>query len=482
MTIGEHILFGKYRLCRKLGSGLSGTVYLAFHMELEEYRAVKIVPKTVSGYETFRKEALFLKELRHPGIPVVHDVEEDENNSYLIEEYLEGESLYALVKRLGGLSEDMAVDFGIQICRLVQFMYSAENPILHLDLQPKNLLVCGQTVRLTDFDHACHASDARHAGKRYGTAGFAAPELRSGEALDCRTDIYAIGALLFYMCTGCIPEETPGNAGIMPERKLGRVIRSCMAADKTMRYPSAGALLEELEDLRTEWRGPAVQSQIIRFAGVRHGIGTTHAAIGLSGFLTAYRHPALYREAHDSDMVRKFAKNFGAVPDRAGNFRMGSVDFRPYYGKSVQMTCPYYPFIVEDMGTDWKTAAARTEEPDFMVLVSTGKWWEIDETVHAVRELFPVCRPVLLFNHMDQTFHLRLPEDLKSLPAVYLPFFPNPLEGKPAESCYREIMKAGTGERGKWENTAEKKKRRKISREPSASRESGKASEPRTWR
>ena len=55
-------------------------MYLAFHLELEEYRAIKVVPKAVSGYETFRKEALFLKELRHPGIPIVYDVEEDEDS------------------------------------------------------------------------------------------------------------------------------------------------------------------------------------------------------------------------------------------------------------------------------------------------------------------------------------------------------------------------------------------------------------------
>ena len=72
--IGEHVLFGKYRLCRKLGAGRSGNVFLAWHTELEEYRAVKIVPKTMADYETFRKEALFLKTLRHPGIPLVYDV------------------------------------------------------------------------------------------------------------------------------------------------------------------------------------------------------------------------------------------------------------------------------------------------------------------------------------------------------------------------------------------------------------------------
>ena len=55
-------------------TGRSGTVYLAYHVELEEYRAVKVVPKSLADYDTFRKEALFLKTLRHPGIPIVYDV------------------------------------------------------------------------------------------------------------------------------------------------------------------------------------------------------------------------------------------------------------------------------------------------------------------------------------------------------------------------------------------------------------------------
>ena len=166
--IGEHVLFGKYRLCRKLGAGRSGNVFLAWHTELEEYRAVKIVPKTMADYETFRKEALFLKTLRHPGIPLVYDVEEDLTNSYLIEEYLEGESLYALVKRLGSLSMKTAAEIGIQVCRLIQFMNTADNPILYLDLQPKNLLVCNGAVRLIDFDHAQYAEDVTAFGERYG--------------------------------------------------------------------------------------------------------------------------------------------------------------------------------------------------------------------------------------------------------------------------------------------------------------------------
>ena len=79
---GSTILFGKYELCRLLGRGRNGTVYLAKHKELEEYRAIKQVPKSCVDYDQFRKEDLILKDIRHPGIPVVYDLEEDEDFCY----------------------------------------------------------------------------------------------------------------------------------------------------------------------------------------------------------------------------------------------------------------------------------------------------------------------------------------------------------------------------------------------------------------
>ena len=92
-----------------LGRGRSGTVYLAKHKDLEEYRAVKLVEKTRMDYEQFRKEALILKELRHPGIPIVYDLVETEQFSLLIEEFLEGETLYALVSGMGHFSFRFAI-------------------------------------------------------------------------------------------------------------------------------------------------------------------------------------------------------------------------------------------------------------------------------------------------------------------------------------------------------------------------------------
>ena len=91
------------------------------HIGLEEYRAIKRISKRDADYDTFRKEALVLKELRHPGIPMIYDLEEDSEFFYLIEEYLEGYSLYALIVNQGPIQEAEAVRYGMQVCVLVAY-------------------------------------------------------------------------------------------------------------------------------------------------------------------------------------------------------------------------------------------------------------------------------------------------------------------------------------------------------------------------
>ena len=391
-----------------MGNGRSGTVYLAYHIELEEYRAVKIVPKSIADYDTFRKEALFLKTLRHPGIPIVYDVEEDTGYSYLIEEYLEGESLYALVKRMGSLSVKAAVDLGIQICRIIQFMNSAENPILYLDLQPKNLLVCNGDLRLTDFDHVQYASDAAAFGERYGTIGFAAPEQYTGESLDCRTDVYAIGALLFFMSRGDVPGKALEYRNEPEYRKLDRIIRGCMERKKEARYQSAKELQETLQELQDQLKERAAESRIVVFAGAAAGIGTTHAALGMSYFLTRNGCPALYQEAYDTDTVRVLAKNMGIKTDRTGVYRIGCGSILPYYGEAVKLPYLYFPVVIKDAGVI--RPEETLPEADFYVLVCGGKWWEIDRSVNAAKTLRSRGKVILLFNHMEKKTRLKLPK------------------------------------------------------------------------
>ena len=142
--------------------------------------------KMDTDYERFKKEALILKRLRHPGIPIVYDLEEEAFQSYLIEEFLEGDSFYDLIREKGHLNQDTVIRYGIQICDLVQYLHSAEQiPILYLDLQPKNLLVCHEQVKLLDFDHADFLDGANREPVRFGTPGYAAPEQSGDMELWC---------------------------------------------------------------------------------------------------------------------------------------------------------------------------------------------------------------------------------------------------------------------------------------------------------
>ena len=143
-----------------IGRGRSGTVFLARHLGLDEERAIKRVRRTESG---FIQEAALLKRLRHPGIPIIYDLEIDENYYYLIEEYLCGESLYARIERTGSLQTGELIRLGIELCRIMNYLHSFKpNPILYLDLHPGNLLICREQLKLIDFDQAALASLSRN--------------------------------------------------------------------------------------------------------------------------------------------------------------------------------------------------------------------------------------------------------------------------------------------------------------------------------
>ena len=327
-------------------------MYLAYHVELEEYRAVKVVPKSIADYDTFRKEALFLKTLRHPGIPIVYDVEEDTGYSYLIEEYLEGESLYALVKRLGSLSVKTAVNLGIQICRIIQFMNSAENPILYLDLQPKNLLVCNGVLRLTDFDHAQYASDAAAFGERYGTIGFAAPEQYNREKAVIQSDIYSLGMVILFMVShGHIVTDENHKLSEISSRysSLYHVINKSLHHEWGLRYSSVTYLKQELQSIMN-WGGGTDEklSYIIQVAGDKAGIGTTHTVMCMAHFLKKKGINCVVADRSGSRRVMPAFVKEGLMDD--GSYIYKGIRIIPDYNNAISVTGIKAEVILVDSG------------------------------------------------------------------------------------------------------------------------------------
>lgn len=370
---------------------------MARHLGLNEYRAVKCVPKYKVDHAAFCAEAMVLKKLNHPGIPLVYDMEEDAECFYLIEEYLEGCSLYALIRDQGTLQEDLAVRYGLQICSLVEYLHhSCNQPILHLDLQPNNLIIWNDTVRLIDFDHAADRIQASAARVRYGTEGCAAPEqYTSDHPLDERTDIYAIGAILRFMVQGTLKPDA--GQGAVLWKPLEAVIRKCMEPDMELRYQSVRETGEALERILASGRirnrfqkkpentkEKSISSHRIILAGNRSGAGVTHLALGLCVCLKRQGVRVLYEERNHTGAVRNMTRALGGIrAGKDGILNIKGLDIRPWYGPAACLEEPeqFFQVVLEDFGTDWKGAGEELGKGDGICLgVVCQSLWEREWT------------------------------------------------------------------------------------------------------
>ncbi len=470
MTAKDTVLFGKYQLIRILGQGRNGDVFLARHLELDAYRAIKRVLKSSARCEQFRREALLLKRLKHPCIPIVYDLEEDSQFSYLVEEFLEGDSLYDLVQSRGPLNQDAVIRYGIQICGLVQYLHSAETiPILYLDLQPRNLLVCHGQVKLLDFDRSDTLMEANEVEERYGTEGFVAPEQRNGGYLDVRTDVYQIGAILAYMSVGAPQAE---GSGMTLPGELGSIIRRCRQADPDRRYASADEVAEALGGLRYGANGQRliqIPSLTIALASARAGAGTTHIAIGLACWLNRQGYPALYEEKNRSGDVRAMGERLGISADSYGIYTIRKLPMMPRYGDAVQLAAHAYPTVVSDYGTEITEAAGAVSAAReaggkaVLLIVCGGKWWDGSsiETLSALLSDAGIGAEeggrgglILLYNRVAAGA-LSPPASLRRCRSFKVPYFADPFrpEGEAGSFCGAVLaghMRDGEEVKGQW--------------------------------
>lgn len=449
-----------------IGRGRTGTVYLAKHESLGEYRAIKEVPKSDACYEQFLREARIMKELHHPSIPIIYDLEETDTHCYLIEEFLEGESLMTLVQRWSYLSRSMVIRYGIQICSLVQYLHSAgRDPILHLDLQPNNLLLCHDVIKLVDFGNADYLTQANETNIRCGTPGCAAPEQYTKEPLDERTDIYAIGVLLFYLATGQLPErlgqENRTDWDMALGRELGTLVRDCLQI-REKRLKTALEVKLRLEALMETEPRPIQENsdvaRIVSIVGSVPNIGVTHLALGLSSCLWRWGISNLYEERNLSGHGIILAEYAHADPDSSGICQVGSWRLLPHYGPQVRLKeAGEFQVYIRDYGTDWTAAVRDHEKTDFLkkslVCVCGGKPYNQIENSRAVRKLGG-NQTVLIFNFLEPGFLPSCPQKGLERETLFMPYFPKTERpDEDAESFYRELWDRLTEKKGDGKTT-----------------------------
>ncbi len=268
------LFHGRYLIQGPLGRGGMGMVYRAHDKTLDETVAIKVLRPDFAQDPTmagrFRSEIKLARKVRHRNVCVIHDYGEERGLLYISMELVEGLDLKQVLKQRGALPVEEAFDVSIQIAEGLQSVHDAG--IIHRDLKTPNIMVDPQRVaRLMDFGIAKRqegggASTAT--GQVLGTPEYMSPEQAQGQRVDFRSDVYALGIVIYEIFTGDVPfrgetpistilkhlhDPPPIDTARVPD-PLRPVLRRALAKDPEARYPSARALADALRDARASSR------------------------------------------------------------------------------------------------------------------------------------------------------------------------------------------------------------------------------------
>lgn len=229
--VAEGTLVGKrYRILTQIGKGGMSTVYLAMDSSLNKQWAVKEIRNVTDPVQrdlvirSLTVEANMIKRFDHPAIPRIVDLIEEKSSLFVVMDYVEGQTLSALLKKKGAQKEEDVVDWGIQLCDVLDYLHRRKPPVVFRDVKPSNIMLTPDgAIKLIDFGIALEigkgAVDKPLIGddRQLGTPGYGAPEqFDEHGVVDARTDIYALGASLFHLLTGSHPRKN----GIVPIRQI----------------------------------------------------------------------------------------------------------------------------------------------------------------------------------------------------------------------------------------------------------------------
>src|SRR4051812_3139426 len=253
------IVAGRYRMAGLLGEGGMGEVYRATDLTLGQSVALKFLPETAAGntrlLERFHGEVRIARQVSHPNVCRVYDIGEIEGVPFISMEYVDGEDLCTLLQRIGRLPCDKALDTARKVCTGLAAAHS--RGVIHRDLKPQNIMMNRRgEILIMDFGLAAIADHLEGLEVRNGTPAYMSPEQLRGAEVTAKSDIYALGLVLYELFTGKRPYEAKTVPQLIDQQEsaqlssmtaiaadvdpaVERIIRNCLNPDPHKRPNSA---------------------------------------------------------------------------------------------------------------------------------------------------------------------------------------------------------------------------------------------------
>jgi serine/threonine-protein kinase len=320
------ILAERYRIIGLLGRGGMGEVYRADDLKLGQPVALKFLPHALAGekgrLDRFYAEVRIARQVSHPNVCRVYDVGEIDGQQYLSMEYVDGEDLASLLKRIGRLPPDKALEISRELCAGLAAAH--DRGVLHRDLKPSNVMIDGRgRARITDFGLAVAAGEVAE-GDVSGTPAYMAPEQLAGRSASVQSDVYALGLVLYELSTGRKafdgatlqelrrkhtedPPTAPSSLAPGFDPAVERAILRCLEKDPAARPPSAAKVAAALpggdplaaalaagETPSPEMVAAAGERGVISPATARHLLLALAAAVALAAAFTPKANIASY--------------------------------------------------------------------------------------------------------------------------------------------------------------------------------------------
>ena len=334
------LLAGRFRVVTPLGTGGMGEVYRADDLHLGQPVALKFLPAGVANdpdrLARFRKEVAAARRVSHPHVCRVYDLGDHAGQPFLAMEFVDGEDLASVLVRLGRVPAEKGVEIARQLAGALAAVH--DQGLVHRDLKPANVMLDGRgRVRLTDFGLAAAAAELSADDARSGTPAYQAPEQLAGREVTARSDLFALGLVLFELFTGKRAFPATGRRELAAKHAAGltsapssltggldpaveRVIVRCLEADPAKRPGSAAEVLAGLPGgdplAAAVAAGETPSPQLVADAGevglIRPWVGAVLVAVvvaGLAVSVVARRHSLIARRcpltASPAEMAQK---------------------------------------------------------------------------------------------------------------------------------------------------------------------------------